>query len=122
MTFDLIGNALGNIRSGKLRALAITAKQRSPLLPDVPTMAEAGYPDVEAGAWFAFFAPTGTPASAVNWLNKQANEIFAMPDVSGKFTSQGMILPLGSPEQLKAHVDADTRRWGEVVRKSGIKL
>jgi tripartite-type tricarboxylate transporter receptor subunit TctC len=122
MTFDLIGNALGNIRSGKLRALAITAKQRSPLLPDVPTMAEAGYPDVEAGAWFAFFAPAGTPESAVNWLNKQANEIFALPEVSSKFTSQGMILPLGSPEQLKAHVDADTRRWGEVVRKAGIKL
>jgi tripartite-type tricarboxylate transporter receptor subunit TctC len=122
MTFDIIGNALSNIRAGKLRALAITAAVRSPLLPDVPTMAEAGYPGVEAGAWFAFFVPTGTPDAAVAWLNKQANEIFSLPDINAQFTSQGMILPLGSPALLHDHVAADTQRWGDVIRRAGIKL
>ena len=122
MTFDLIGNAMTNIREGKLRALAITDAQRSPLLPDVPTMAEAGYPDVQAGAWFAFFAPAGTPASAIAWLNRQANEIFVLPDVQPRFVGQGMTVPLGPPERLRDHVEQDTRRWGEVIRRAGIKM
>jgi tripartite-type tricarboxylate transporter receptor subunit TctC len=122
MTFDLIGNALGNIREGRFRALAITADKRSPLLPQVPTMGEAGYPDVEAGAWFAFFVPVGTPPAAIAWLNRQANEIFSSPDVKDRLTSQGMIVPLGPPERLREHVEADTQRWGDVIRKAGIKL
>ena len=77
MTFDLIGNAMNNIKEGKFRALGLTARQRSPLLPDVPTMQEAGLPEMEAGAWFAFFAPAGTPRAAIDWLNREANAIFA---------------------------------------------
>jgi tripartite-type tricarboxylate transporter receptor subunit TctC len=122
MTFDLIGNAMNNFREGKFRALGITARQRSPLLPDVPTMQEAGLPEMEAGAWFAFFAPAGTPPPAIDWLNREANAIFSAPDVSGRFTSTGMTLPLGPPERLRAHVEADTKRWGEVIRRAGIKL
>jgi tripartite-type tricarboxylate transporter receptor subunit TctC len=122
MTFDLIGNAMTNIREGKLRALAITDAQRSPLLPEVPTMEEAGYPDVQAGAWFAFFAPAGTPAAAIAWLNKQANEIFVLPESHPRFTAHGMTMLLGPPERLRDHVEQDTRRWGEVVRRAGIKL
>ena len=122
MTFDLIGNAMNNIREGKFRALGITAAQRSPLLPEVPTMVEAGLPEMEAGAWFAFFAPTGTPAASVAWLNKQANEIFSSPDVQGRFTAGGMTLPLGPPERLRDHVEADTKRWADVIRRAGIKL
>jgi len=122
MTFDLIGNAMNNIREGKFRALGITAAQRSPLLPDVPTMQEAGLPQMEAGAWFAFFAPAGTPRAAIDWLNREANAIFTAPDVSARFTAAGMSIPLGSPERLGAHVEADTKRWGEVIRRAGIKL
>ena len=122
MTFDLIGNAMNNIREGKFRALGITARQRSPLLPDVPTMQEAGLPEMEAGAWFAFFAPAGTPRAAIDWLNREANAIFSAPDVNARFTSTGMAVPLGPPEALGAHVEAETRRWGEVIRRAGIKL
>ena len=122
MTFDLIGNAMNNIREGKFRALGITARQRSALLPDVPTMQEAGLPEMEAGAWFAFFAPAGTPRPAIDWLNREANAIFSAPDVSARFTQTGMSLPLGPPELLGAHVEADTKRWGEVIRRAGIKL
>jgi tripartite-type tricarboxylate transporter receptor subunit TctC len=114
MTFDLIGNAMNNIREGKFRALGITAAQRSPLLPDVPTMVEAGLPEMQAGAWFAFFAPAGTPASAI--------ALFAAKDVADRFTTTGMTLPLGSPSLLGDHVDADSKRWAEVIRRAGIKL
>ena len=78
MTFDLIGNAHEQHPRGEIpRARASPPRQRSPLLPDVPTMVEAGYPEVQAGAWFAFFAPAGTPASAIAWLNREANEVFS---------------------------------------------
>ena len=122
MTFDLIGNAMNNIREGKFRALGITAAQRSPLLPDVPTMVEAGLPEMQAGAWFAFFAPAGTPASAITWLNKEANEVFSAADIRDRFTTTGMTLPLGPPSLLGDHVDADSKRWAEVIRRAGIKL
>jgi tripartite-type tricarboxylate transporter receptor subunit TctC len=122
MTFDLIGNAMNNIREGKFRALGITAAQRSQLLPDVPTMVEAGLPEMQAGAWFAFFAPAGTPPQAIAWLNKEANEIFAAKDVADRFTTTGMTLPLGPPSLLGSHVDADSKRWAEVIRRAGIKL
>ena len=122
MTFDLIGNAMNNIKEGKFRALGLTARQRSPLLPDVPTMQEAGLPEMEAGAWFGFFAPAGTPRAAIDWLNREANAIFTASDVSSRFTGAGMSLPLGSPESLGNHVEADSKRWSEVIRKGGIKL
>jgi tripartite-type tricarboxylate transporter receptor subunit TctC len=122
ITFDLIGNAMGNIREGRFRALAITADKRSPVLPDVPTFGEAGYPDVVAGAWFAFFVPAGTPSAAIAWLNRQVNEIFQSPEVAERFRAQGMLLPLGPPERLGEHVEAETLRWGDVIRRAGIKL
>jgi tripartite-type tricarboxylate transporter receptor subunit TctC len=122
MTFDLIGLAVNNIRDGRLRALAVTGAERSPSLPEVPTMSEAGYPEVQGGPWFAFFAPAGTPRPVIDWLNKQANEIFSDRELVKPFTSQGMTMPLGTPEALQAHVEADTRRWGEVIRKAGIRM
>jgi tripartite-type tricarboxylate transporter receptor subunit TctC len=122
MTFDLIGNAMNNIHGGKFRALGITAAQRAPLLPDVATVVEAGLPEMQAGAWFAFFAPAGTPPSAIAWLNKEANEIFAAKDVADRLTTTGMTLPLGPPSLLGDHVDADSKRWAEVIRRAEIKL
>ena len=78
---------------------------------------------MEAGAWFPFFAPAGTPRAAIDWLNREANAIFTASDVAGRFTgSGGMTLPLGSPETLGAHVEADSKRWSEVIRRAGIKL
>ena len=88
----------------------------------MPTFQEAGLPEMEAGAWFAFFAPAGTPRTAIDWLNREANAVFTAPDVSARFTAAGMELPLGPPESLGAHVEAETKRWGEVIRRAGIKL
>jgi tripartite-type tricarboxylate transporter receptor subunit TctC len=122
IVFDNIGNAMANVRADRIRALAIAATQRSPLLPEVPTMAEEGYPNVLASAWFAFFVPAKTPAPAIDWLNRHANEIFSAPEVREKFAAQGISLPLGPPAALARHVEAETARWGEVIRKAEIKL
>ena len=122
IVFDSIGNAMTNIRSGRVRPLAITATQRSPMLPDVPTMPEVGYPDVISASWFAFFVPAGTPPAVIAWLNKHANDIFSSEEVNKRFTTQGVVLPLGSPAALGAFVAEETDRWGNVIRKAGIKL
>jgi tripartite-type tricarboxylate transporter receptor subunit TctC len=122
LAFDNLGLAVNTIRSGAVRPLAITSKERSPLLPDVPTMAEAGYPNVVAASWFAFFVPAKTPRAAIEWLNRQADEAFSDPTVREQFQQQGLTLPLGSPEFLGRHVAEETQRWGEVIRKAGITL
>ena len=121
IAFDNLGSRQHHPqRRAGVRALAITAKERSPLLPDVPTMAEVGYPNVVAQSWFAFFVPAKTPRNAIDWLNRQANEVFADPAVREQFQQQGLNLPLGSPEALGQHVVEETQRWGEVIRKAGI--
>jgi tripartite-type tricarboxylate transporter receptor subunit TctC len=122
MMFDVIGTAVSYIKDGRLRALAVTSATRSPVFPDLPTIAESGYPQFESGAWFGLFAPTGTPAPIVAWLNREANLAFSEPDVRQRFELQGMTLPLGTPEALGAFAAADSRRWGDVVRRAGIKL
>lgn len=122
IVFDNLGNAMNTIRAGAVRPLATTAAARSRLLPDVPTMAEAGIPGVVVVSWFAFFVPARTPAAEIAWLNKQANDIFSAPEMRAHFDEQGVTLPLGSPEALGLHVAAETQRWGEVIRKAGIKL
>jgi tripartite-type tricarboxylate transporter receptor subunit TctC len=122
IVFDNLGNAMNNIRAGNIRALAVTTTERSPLLPDVPTMAEAGVPNVVVAAWFALFAPAGTPPEAIAWLNKQANEVYSAPEVRDQFARQGVSLPLGTPQALGAHVAAEYAKWGDVVRKANITL
>lgn len=120
--FDTIGLAINSIRSGAVRPLAITASERSPLLPDVPTLAELGYPQVVAASWFAFFVPAKTPRAVIDWLNRQANDIFTSEDLRTQFAGMGFMLAPGTPESLQAHVDAETRRLSDVIRKAGIKL
>ena len=122
IVFDNLGNAMGNIHAGKMRALAITAEQRAPQIPDVPTMAEAGVPNMVVSSWFALFVPAGTPKDAIVWLNKQANAAFSTQEVREQFAKQGVSLPLGTPEALGAHVEAEYKKWGEVVSKAHITL
>jgi tripartite-type tricarboxylate transporter receptor subunit TctC len=122
MMFDVIGTAVSYVRDGRLRPLAVTSATRSAVLPDVPSIAESGYPEFESGAWFGLFAPAQTPEPIINWLNREANLAFAEPDVRQRFDAQGMVLPLGSPEKLRAYVEADSRRWADVVRRAAIKL
>jgi tripartite-type tricarboxylate transporter receptor subunit TctC len=122
MMFDIAPFALPNMRIGKVRALAVATAERLSVAPELPTMGEAGMPEVQGGAWFALFAPAKTPRSVVDWWNREARRALAEPDARERFVSQGAVLPGGTPEDLTAFIAADTQRWGRVIRTAGIKL
>jgi len=122
MLFDIVPLAVSNLQSGKVRALAVCAGERVKALPEVPTIAEAGLPGMEAGAWFGLFAPAGTPPTAIAWLNREVKKAFDAPQVGERFSSQGALLPLGPPESFGAHVAAETERWGALIRRAGIRM
>jgi tripartite-type tricarboxylate transporter receptor subunit TctC len=122
MLFDIVPLAVSNLQSGNVRALAVCAAERVKALPDVPTIAEAGLPGMEAGAWFGLFAPAGTPPAAIAWVNREAKKAFAAPDVRERFAGQGAVLPLDTPEAFGAHVAAETERWGMLIRRAGIRM
>ena len=111
-----------NDGAGQVRALAVTSTRREPAVPDIPTMAEIGMPGVEGGPWFGLFAPAGTPRAAIDWINAEAKKAFSAPDLKNRLESQGLTLPLGTPEEFGEHVAAETKRWGEVIRKGNIKM
>jgi tripartite-type tricarboxylate transporter receptor subunit TctC len=109
----------GHVESGKLRMLAIAGMQRHPRIPDVPTMAEAGYPDVQMQQWFGLFAPAGTPAPVVRKLNAEFVKALDSDDVKDRVLPQVASVILGPPEELAAMVARDIVRLGQVVKDSG---
>ena len=122
MMFDIVPLARTQVAAGKVRALAVASPQRLAAVPDVPTVAEAGFPELEGGPWFGLLAPAGTPRSIVDWLNDETRKAFAAPDVRERFLSQGMTLELGTPENYSAFMAAESQRWGAIIRKTGIKM
>ena len=122
MMFDIVPFALQHIKEGSVRGLAVTAPQRLAVLPDIPTMGEVGYPEIQGGAWFALFAPANTPTAIIDLLNKEAREAFSLPDVRQQLEPRGVVFVLGTPEQLGNHVAADTERWKKVISEAGLKL
>jgi tripartite-type tricarboxylate transporter receptor subunit TctC len=122
MMFDVVALTREHAAAGRVRALAVLSPQRNPVLPDVPTAAEVGFAALEGGAWFGLLAPAGTPRAVVDWLNAEARMAFDAPEVRERLTKQGLRLLLGTPEEFASLIAAESRRWGEVVRKGGIKL
>jgi tripartite-type tricarboxylate transporter receptor subunit TctC len=120
MMFDVVSLALGPIKAGAVRALGVAAKERVAVLPEVPTLAENGYP-LEVGAWFGLLAPAGTPPAIIAWLNREAGAALAAPDARDRFVAQGAMMPLGTPEAFRDFIAAQTARFGEVIRRAGIK-
>ncbi|MET0509165.1 MAG: tripartite tricarboxylate transporter substrate binding protein [Burkholderiaceae bacterium] len=120
LMFDNISNVIQHVRSGKLRALAVTTPERSPHAPGVPTVIEAGVPGYEVGVWFGIAAPAGTPRPIVDKLNRQINEILALADVKEKFRDQGVEALGTTPEQFAAHVKEQMAKWAVVVRDAGV--
>jgi tripartite-type tricarboxylate transporter receptor subunit TctC len=110
------------IKSGKLRALAVTSARRFPALPDVPTMQEAGVAGFEATAWFGIVAPKATPDTIVRRLNAEVNKALAMPDVKEKLLQQGAEASPESPEEFGAFIHNEVVKWGKVVKASGAKV
>lgn len=122
MSFDTMPSVIGHIRSGKLRALAVAAAKRNPQLPDVPTMEEAGIKGVEMSAWYGIYAPASMPKPVVDRLNAEVNKVIAMPETQARLSSIGADLTPQSPAQFLAFHNAENKRYGDLIRKNGIKL
>ena len=122
MMFDNMPSALQLVKAGKLRALAITSTARSPQLPDVPTMAEAGLPGYEIAGWFGVLAPAATPKPIIERLNKELLAVLAMPDVREQIGAMGGIISAEGPADFSRYIAAETDKWGALVSKAQIKL
>jgi tripartite-type tricarboxylate transporter receptor subunit TctC len=110
-----------HIRSGKVKGLAVTSKQRSPVLPDTPTFTEAGMPEYGGGNWIGVSAPKGTPAAVVDKLNKAIGEVLQMPEVQKVLASRGAAAQAMSPAEFAKFIEAETATWGRVIKARGIK-
>lgn len=117
--FATIPSVKQHIDSGALRAVAVSSLKRSRSMPDVPTVAERGFPGFEAGSWFGFFAPKGTPAEVVATLNKAVNEIIAVPAMEAALVKEGADPVGGTPAQFGAFTQREFEKWRAVVRESG---
>jgi tripartite-type tricarboxylate transporter receptor subunit TctC len=118
--FEQMYAAMPSIKGGRLRALAITSKNRSPLLPDLPTMGEAGFPAVEVLNWQGIVGPKGLPADIVKILNAAGNKALQDPEVRAKMLEQGNEIAGGAPEQFAALIKAEAPRWAKVVKDAKI--
>lgn len=119
--FDPITTALPFVKDGKLRALAITADKRSPLIPDVPTLRELGYVGYDVNPWFGLAAPAGTPRPVIDRLNAEFAKAAKDPEVVKRLADQGIDAMSMTPEQFAAFIKSETARWTEVVKASGAK-
>jgi tripartite-type tricarboxylate transporter receptor subunit TctC len=117
--FATIPSVKQHIDAGTLRAIAVTSAKRSRSMPDVPTVAERGFPGFEAGSWFGFFAPKGVPAEVVATLNKAVNEIIEQPAMQAALIKEGADPAGGTPQQFGAFVQREFEKWRTVVKESG---
>jgi len=122
MMFEQMYAAMPSIKGGKMRALAITSKTRSPLAPDIPTMAEQGYAAVEVLNWQGIVGPKGMPAELVKQLNAVGNKALQDADLRQKILGQGNEVGGGTPEQFAALIKAEAARWGKVVKDARIEM
>jgi tripartite-type tricarboxylate transporter receptor subunit TctC len=122
MIFAVMQPLQPQIQAGKLRALAVTTGKRFPLLPDLPTLAESGYPTFVALAWNGVLVPAGTPKPVIARLNAEINAILKQPDVVQKMNAAGFDLVGGTPEEFGALIRAESDKWAPVIKSAGIKI
>ncbi len=113
---------LPQVKAGKLRALAVTSLQRHPLLPEVPTVAEAGYPGFEALSWQGLFAPAGTPPAVVARLNAELAKAVGAPDMREYFASQGFFVGGNSSAEFRAFLEKEIPKWAQIVKAANVRL
>jgi tripartite-type tricarboxylate transporter receptor subunit TctC len=120
--FATLPSVKGHIKSGALLPLAVSTASRSPALPNIPSMKEAGYPDFALGAWFGFFAPKDTPVAIVNKVSHDIDSLIHEPGVKAKLLNEGAEPIGGTPAEFKAFVDKETGKWSELVKSMNISL
>lgn len=121
MSLDNVLAHLPHIKSGKVKVLAVASKQRSPLLPDAPTMAEAGLPGFESATNYTVFAPTGTPAEVITTLNRETNAVIQQADFREKMLALGIVVTGGTSAAVQARVPVEMERWAKVIKAANIK-
>lgn len=119
--FENISNVLPHIKSGKLKALAVTTAKRSQMIPELPTVSEAGVRGFEVGVWFGIGAPSGTPKKIIDKLNAEIVKILHMPDVKQQFAAQGVDSVGSSPADFQTHLQSQRSMWSKVVKDAGVK-
>ena len=117
-----VASTIAFIQSGRLRVIASTAAKRSRLLPDVPTVAESGYPGFEASVWFAMLAPAGTPREIVQRLHAETSKALREPDLQSIMARQGMEVQPSTPAELATRIRSETATWAALIKKTGIRL
>ena len=120
--FDNMPSAIQHVRSGKLRPIAVTTAKRSPELPDVPTIAEAGVPGYEATSWFGLWVPAKTPAPVIEKLHAALAKVLQDPAVAKKIADQGGEVVIETPAQFEAFIKSEAAKWGKVVKESGAEV
>ena len=120
--FDNLPSSINHIRSGKIRALAVTTAKRWPGAPDIPTLAEAGVPGYESSAWFGLLAPAGTPVAVVDQLQRHVAAILAIPEVEKQFLEQGAEPSGNTPREFARLIEAELQKWARVAVATGVKL
>jgi tripartite-type tricarboxylate transporter receptor subunit TctC len=121
MVFSNLPVALPQAQGGRLRALAVTSRQRVSTAPEIPTVAESGLPDYEASTWFGLFAPAAIPRDVIGKLNAEAVSALNVPEVKERMAGQGLFVVANTPEQFAAFVKTEIPRWAKVVRDAGVK-
>ncbi|HYC49176.1 MAG TPA: tripartite tricarboxylate transporter substrate binding protein [Burkholderiales bacterium] len=121
LIFATAASSVGHIQSGKIRALAVSTAKRSKLVPDLPTVAEAGLPGFEANNWNGLMVPAKTPRAVIDRLNKEFTTVLRMPDVSNLLFKQGLDVAPGTPEEFGKYIRAETAKWAKVIKIAGAK-
>lgn len=122
MTLQNMGAILPVVRDGKLRALAVTSNQRSPIIPELPTLAESGFPDFEAISWFGLLAPAHTAAPIIAKVHEEIVKIAARTDMRERLAQLGLDVAVNSPDEFAAVINADIAKWAKVIKDANIKL
>ena len=122
MTFGDAGSSTPMVLEGRIRAVAVTGKSRSKLLPDVPTVAECGYPGYEALAWHGVLAPAKTPISVINKLNAEIAKVLKDPEIQTKLTKDGLELVGGTPDEFSAYIKSEVGKWSKIVVERKITI
>jgi tripartite-type tricarboxylate transporter receptor subunit TctC len=120
--FDNLANAMAQVKAGKLKALAVTTAQRSPLVPELPTLAEAGLPGFDISTWYGLFAPAGTPAAIVGKWNADVTKILTTPDVRAKLMADGAEPAPDTPEQFAQMISRELAKYARIIKASGAKV